>query len=60
MYRGCALLLKDPLNVPVGAVASLVTLHGPALHVGPRQDVHIVAKVSLGLGIAILKSKKTV
>lgn len=45
--------------VPVGAVASLITSDGTAPQLGPRADVLIVTKFSIGLRI-VLKSRKAI
>lgn len=47
-------------GLPVGAVARLVTLDRTATQLGPRLDVLIITKVSIGLRIFVLKIRKTI
>lgn len=58
--RGHALLLKVPLIIPVGVMASLITLDQTVPQLGPCSDVPVVANVSIGLGIAITETSKTI
>lgn len=59
MYRRETFLLKGHLIAPVEVVASLVNSDSIVLQLGPRPVVSGVKKISNGLRIAVLKSRKT-
>jgi len=58
--KGCALLLKGPLLLPVGAVSSLISSFRTAPQLSPGPEVPVVTKAFTGLKIAILKSRKRI